>query len=76
MENGILNFKAFKDSVKNFTMRHDFSLRRFAQLNENLVEFQCFVIAVRKKYQYALQHTGNADMTPDKKYLKKLRLKR
>ena len=70
--NPLTNFKASSKWCFNFMKRHDISIRRRTSISQKLpddheqklIEFQRFVIKMRKKHDYADCNIGNADQTP------------
>lgn len=69
---GISDFKASHGWCTRFMKRHGFSLCRRTSVcqklpphyEEKLVAYQKYIINLRQKMHYALQHMGNADETP------------
>jgi hypothetical protein len=69
---GISDFKASHGWCTRFMKRHGFSLRRRTSVcqklpshyEEKLMAYQKYIINLRQKMHYTLEHMGNADETP------------
>lgn len=65
-------FRASRGWLQRFMRRHGFSMRRRTTMcqrlpeayEEKLLNFQRYVIALRKEHSYLLSQVGNADQTP------------
>ncbi len=68
----VTGFKASEGWCSRFMARHGFSIRRRTSVcqklpphyEQKLVEYQRYVIQLRRKMDYALSNMGNADETP------------